>query len=594
MNADLSQTVSNAPSTAGSVDSPSADFDTIAGGCHPVTLCVIPADVQSEIFHHCAARDITNLACVSVSMRTSLQDHPVIRVFGQIKTPCNYACLVGGMEAIQLVPLQFRALMMREYACRMIRIGDGDGAVPWRYYVLLCHSQINADAHLPNRNESLRDLCLVQSIAMLHMWERATRPLNTVFSWEEEQDVLSPSYRAEVVDSLLEMNCGISAQARDVCTLTDLGQRSAPRGSTRFIAVMAALQLMDDRAHDVCHRFTKRFALTSEQRKTTFDPVVVNTLARCLSRNGGDVGAALNRWGMNFRALVPALHDAFLQKALQAMRGAWTDIFDCAMTKTAPSVHVSVTDHVLGIPTNGIADQHVVLSAMSTFWTLYWPSDSFPSLQSGRIAWQKVTTLDWQVQPTLLDRIVARTKFAGADVADSWGRHGSLASWEQKIFATCIAYDRPRLAIRTLMIACHLSRFKDYDTRSRILRRALALARENTPPWSWNEIIEALCQLRASAIRSQRFDWPSESDIATWMTTFLSDPATCMVAPSPMLVVALFRHAESIWHHLPEGEGGDMGRFDRLCDRLDLMLRDRRGLKASLTRYFPNDAAAVH
>ena len=104
---------------------------------------------------------------------------------------------------------------------------------------------------------------------------------------------------------------------------------------------------------------------------------------------------------------------------------------------------------------------------------------------------------------------------------------------------------------------------------------------------------EVLGEHRAGAVGIPHGDWPGEAETERWMITFLSDPATCMVSPSPMLVAVLTRNAESIWHHLPEGDGGNKGRFERLCDRLDLLQRDRRSLKTALNRHFFSETFAM-
>ncbi|WP_347556512.1 hypothetical protein [Robbsia sp. KACC 23696] len=559
------------------------DSDAMAEPSQPIVLLRLPIELFDKILYSFAAPDITNLACVSGPLRASLRQHPVVLALAQLGAPRFYAGLIGGMEAIQSTPLPFRESLMREYASRMVRIDDGDGAIPWLYYLRLCERQLHAGPPEEDRFLGMRDLCIVQPLAMLRLLKRPLQQSYLAYSWQQQLQALPEEYRTDLSKAIIGLNSGETKYDRAIWGLIDNADDGSNPPPLRRIAVMAALQLFDVHARDVCHRFVKRFGLTSEQRTTQLEPMVVEAVATCFSLSVSDLAAVMQRWSMNHTTFLPALHAALLTKAVDALRGPWAELYGASVTPATPLVQMQAVEQVLGIPANAARDIKAIQSVMPTFWTLFWMSDRIVMTHSNNLPWQTVLHLPWQVQPTLLARLASQAGLALTDVDGNWGDSRSLEHWEQQIVETCMTHDRPRLAVRALMLACHLSRFRSHDKRSVILLRALTLAVATMPPWSWNELIEALCLHRVEAQRIPRPSWPRDVDVEHWLTTFLADPASYLIAPSPMLVAALIRHAESIWRHAPNGEGSDGERFDRLCERLDLSQRDRGCLSDSLT-----------
>lgn len=156
--------------------------------------------------------------------------------------------------------------------------------------------------------------------------------------------------------------------------------------------------------------------------------------------------------------------------------------------------------------------------------------------------------------------------------------------------AKCKVDDLPQLAVRALMVSVAFSRRQSHEVQSAVLQCALTQAWDGMPSWSWNELIEALCALRVEAERMAFASWPSDADVEQWMAAFLSDAETCVDAPSPSFVAALVRHAKAVWQHLPDGGEAEAHRFDRLCDRLNLLPSCRHDLGASLIQCFPGGA----
>lgn len=578
MNAIASNVVSNRADCTETIEDGEGSHATALIASPSFGLLRIPPDMQQEILSLLGAQDITCLASVSVSMRMSLLRHPVLLAFSRMGATKHYATLIMGLEAIQSTPLRFRAPLMREYASRMVRIEDGDGTLPWRYYVWLCEGQLRADAAPSTKFLGLRDLCLVQQIATLRIFGRPRQDLDQIHSWEADLDVLPSPYRASLVDTLLGLGSKMSHYERNLFALAGFGSEGDKRSSVQFIAVMAALQLFDVEARDVCHHFMTRFAVGAEQRTARFEPVVALALATCFLQRGGDVEEILGRWGMNHDTLLQALYHALLQKVMETMRNA--HFCDMTPRQITSSGQGQAIEFVLGMPSDATKDLDVVRSVMSTFWNLY-----FSAIQSCRGACQTVLQMPWQVQPTLLARLACRSRLACRDADEWWGTGRSLLLWEETMVTTCIAHGLPRLAVRALTLAVQLSRLQDYDDQSTVLQRALRRARDTSPPWSWNELIEALCAHRAESEQLLYVQWPSDADVAEWMTAFLSDEATHVIAPSPTFVSMLVRLAESIWPHLPESaqdNGTTEDRVARLCERLDLSKSGRRRLNRIL------------
>lgn len=387
----------------------------------PFALQCLPREMRDEILDRCVARDITRLACVSVSMWTALQRHPVVLAFVQIGLPCGYAGLVDGLNAIQASSLRHRASLMRDYACRMQPIDDGDAAMPWRKHLGLCKAQLTSAGDASVMRAGYRELDIAEPIALLRILPLPLRQTDMTVSRELQLEVLPAHYVADVWHSLLGVNVGATAS----------------------------------------------------------------------------------------------------------------------------------------------------------------------------FAWRAALRVRWQVQPILLTTLIFRIGLARVDVEQWWGVRGHLVRWEQNIVTASLTQDRPRLAIRTLTIAYHLSRLDRHGERAVILQRALTIAREKTPPWSWNELIELLCLHHVRSAWAGAADWPRHADIAQWLTDFLSDRATVMVSPSSSFVATLIDHAAAIWPCLPDGVDGDESRYDRLCETLDLRQKDRNDLRDALKRDVACDVSAT-
>lgn len=200
--------------------------------------------------------------------------------------------------------------------------------------------------------------------------------------------------------------------------------------------------------------------------------------------------------------------------------------------------------------------------------------------ESSRPAWDTVLQLPWQVQPTLLARLIGQNGLARVNLTEWWGTDGSLLRWEQNIVARCVASDRPRLAVRALMVGVSLSRLMATQAQLAILERALAVATDTLPPWSWNELIEGLCVFCVETRRTGEWNGSFDARVATALLAFLSDDATCMLAPSPMFVATLIDRAELLWTLFRDS--ADEARFERLWDRLDLLQSDRESIMARL------------
>ncbi|WP_347556516.1 hypothetical protein [Robbsia sp. KACC 23696] len=498
----------------------------------------------------------------------------------RLEPACHYAALVDGMEAIQATPLRFRSALMCEFASRMVPLEDGNGAIPWLYYLRLCESQLTSHGTAPESGALLRNLCIVQPGAMMCMLRGPMRSVTRVYSWEAQVSLLPKHYRSDLYHALLRLNAVAGGCDGQVWRLIDAGGRDEKCVPLHFIGVMAALQLFDDKAQDVRRRFIARFPLCAQDHGRAFDAIVVGAFACCFPQRCDELQKILLRWDEDYSALLPALHASLLQKAAKILSRRWGTLEAPDLTDRPLPRHVAPSDHVLAIPATGEADLAIVQSSMATFWTLYWVNDRGAWGESSRPAWDTVLRLPWQVQPTLLARLIGQNGLARVNLAQWWGKDGSLHQWEQNIMANCIASDRPRLAVRALMVAISLSRVMAAKVQLAILERALAVATDTLPPWSWNELIEGLCVFCVETKRTGEWNGSFDARIATALLAFLSDDATCMLAPSPMFVATLIDHAELIWTLFRGSE--DEARFERLWDRLDLLQSDRESIMARL------------
>lgn len=341
--------------------------DAAAETADPVLLFSLPDELQQEILFPCTARDITHLACVSVSTYDALRRHPVMLALTRLEPTCRYAALVDGMEAIQATPLRFRSALMREYASRMVPLEDGNGAIPWLYYLRLCESQLKSHVAASESGALLRNLCIVQPGAMMCMLRGPMRSVTRVYSWENQISLLPKHYRSHLYDALLRLNAVAGGCDGQVWRLIDAGGRDEKCVPLHFIGVMAALQLFDDIAQDVRRRFIARFPLCSQDHGRAFDAIVVGALACCFPQRCDELQKILLRWDEDYSALLPALHASLLQKAAKILSRRWGTLQDPDLTDRPLPRHVAPSDHVLAIPATGEADLAIVQSSMATF-----------------------------------------------------------------------------------------------------------------------------------------------------------------------------------------------------------------------------------
>ena len=370
------------------------------------------------------------------------------------------------------------------------------------------------------------------------------------------------------------------------------------RTSDALASAMAQAMILRVKTTNVSHTLKRRFGVSDVQRSRIADEIAlaIGSAAAnaAVTMNGAvSLDIACQRWRRAPSGTVRRLAEAHYIAAIgpdMRLDSAWQMLL-LRSDAMSDNVRIVAEKRVVSIEADTMSALADDPTAVDEFLFHRESIGGIMSSQQWQFARQALDDLPWLAQPALMHRLASRIAppWARAWFGDEVGLKmlSDVAVWTTDIVPRCLSQQHTGLAAHALAASLSLcSTFDDIDpsTGRALLREVFDCGLALLPPHKWGILLDTLC----FASRGGKRRWMhaiGAGPLREAVRTFLCDPQSRFVSPTPRFAKWLCREVPAFWELLPDGPAPHQ-RWQAFCERFDLLPDMRQYLRRCVLAHY--------